>query len=83
MRLRAGFFLLQIQMLHFIPFLFFYPFFFSLYGEIVKHVTSDDSGTVEDPEGDTTGDENTTGGNTTDGSTDNTGSGSTIPGEGD
>ena len=29
-------------------------------GEIVKRVTSDDAGTVEDPEGDTTGDENTT-----------------------
>ena len=52
-------------------------------GEIVKRVTSDDSGTVEDPEGDTTGDENTTGGNTSGGSTDNTGGGSTIPGEGD
>ena len=56
-------------------------------GEIVKRVTSADSGTVEDPEGDTTGDENTTGGNTSGGSTDNTGGneggGSTIPGEGD
>ena len=57
-------------------------------GEIVKRVTSDDAGTVEDPEGDTTGDENTTGGNTSGGSTDNTGGnqgggGSTIPGEGD
>ena len=49
----------------------------------MKRVTSDDSGTVEDPEGDTTGDENTTGGNTSGGSTDNTGSGSIIPGEGD
>ena len=72
-------------MLHFIPFHSFSSIlsFFSLYGEIVKRVTSDDSGTVEDPEGDTTGDENTTGGNTSGGSTDNTGSGSTIPGEGD
>ena len=57
-------------------------------GEIVKRVTSDDAGTVEDPEGDTTGDENTTGGNTSGGSTNNTGGnevggGSTIPGEGD
>ena len=36
-------------------------------GEIVKRVTSADSGTVEDPEGDTTGDENTTGGSSTGG----------------
>ena len=49
----------------------------------MKRVTSDDSGIVEDPEGGTTGDENTTGGNTSGGSTDNTGSGSIIPGEGD
>ena len=34
-------------------------------GEIVKRVTSADSGTVEEPEGDTTGDENTTGGSST------------------
>ena len=44
-------------------------------GEIVKRVTSADSGTVEDPEGDTTGDENTTGGGT-----DTTGGGSTTGG---
>ncbi len=30
MRLRAGFFLLQIQMLHIIPFLFFYTLFYYL-----------------------------------------------------
>ena len=34
-------------------------------GEIVKRVTSADADTVEDPEGDTTGDENTTGGSST------------------
>ncbi len=42
-------------------------------GEIVKRVTSADSGTVEEPEGDTTGDENTTGGSST-GSDSSTGS---------
>ena len=83
MRLRVGFFCYRYRC-----YTLFHPFssilsFFSLYGEIVKRVTSDDSGTVEDPEGDTTGDENTTGGNTSGGSTDNTGSGSIIPGEGD
>jgi len=57
-------------------------------GEIVKRVTSDDSGTVEDPEGDTTGDENTTGGSSTGsetagGGSDNTGGDPQNPGDGD
>ena len=43
-------------------------------GEIVKRVTSADSGTVEEPEGDTTGDENTTGGSSTGGGTQGSGS---------
>ena len=55
-------------------------------GEIVKRVTSADSGTVEEPEGDTTGDENTTGGSSTGGSStgSETGGGDPQnPGDGD
>ena len=63
-------------------------------GEIVKRVTSAESGTVEDPEGDTTGDENTTGGSSTGsdsstgsetagGGSDNTGGDPQNPGDGD
>ena len=63
-------------------------------GEIVKRVTSADSGTVEEPEGDTTGDENTTGGSSTGsdsstgsetagGGSDNTGGDPQNPGDGD
>ena len=61
-------------------------------GEIVKRVTSADSGTVEEPEGDTTGDENTTGGsstgsetagdNTQGGGSDNEGGDPQNPGDG-
>jgi hypothetical protein len=88
MRLRAGFFCYRYRC-----YTLFHSFssilsFFSLYGEIVKRVTSDDSGTVEDPEGDTTGDENTTGGSSTGsetagGGSDNTGGDPQNPGDGD
>ena len=62
-------------------------------GEIVKRVTSADSGTVEEPDGDTTGDENSTGGsstgsetagdNTQGGGSDNEGGDPQNPGDGD
>ena len=82
MRLRAGFFCYRYRC-----YTLFHSFssilsFFSLYGEIVKRVTSDDSGTVEDPEGDTTGG-SSTGSETAGGGSDNTGGDPQNPGDGD